>query len=148
MFIGGAPSSPAGGIRITTAYVIYLHFKNTIRGNDVINFAKIRISDATITKAYLISAGFIFFIAFSSFLMYLVDVKYSFTHYLFETTSALTTTGFSMGVTSGTTELNQVILIILMIVGRVGMLNLLYSFSARKGNVKSRIEYVEKDIVI
>ena len=71
----------------------------------------------------------IIFIA-SVILFFMED--FSFEKILFEEFSAIGTVGLSMGITSCLSNLSKIIVIILMFLGRIGLLTLIFAFSNMK----------------
>jgi trk system potassium uptake protein TrkH len=119
MFIGGGSASTAGGIKLTTflllAYVIWAE----VKGEDDVVIARRRIAETVQRQALtvallgvaLVTAGTLALIAASSV---------PFQPALFEVTSAFATVGLSTGITPDLTVAGQLILVVLMFVGRVG----------------------------
>lgn len=62
---------------------------------------------------------------------------------LFETVSALCTVGLSLGITPGLGTVSQIILILLMFIGRVGGITILIAFTNRISMIPSKLP-VEK----
>lgn len=57
---------------------------------------------------------------------------FSLTQILFEVTSAFGTVGLSLGITSEITTFSKIVLMILMFIGRVGIISLLFIFKSNK----------------
>lgn len=126
MLIGGSPGSTAGGMKTTTAAVLFGTAVSTFLRREHICFFGRRIGDnvvknaATILIMYLVmffSAGLV--ISTVEGLPMLVC--------LFETASAMGTAGLSLGITVGLKTVSKIILIILMFTGRVGGLTVIFA---------------------
>jgi len=130
MFIGGAPGSCAGGIRVTTFRVLISVITSQLSGKRQASIGQFGISEEIIRKALLlfVFAGGIIFI--SSLLLDITEggdlphyqVRGQFLEILFETVSAFSTVGLSTGLTAKLTVAGKWILIVLMYVGRLGPL--------------------------
>jgi trk system potassium uptake protein TrkH len=130
MFIGGAPGSCAGGLKVTTFRVLISVIISQLRGKKQASIGQFGISEEIIKKALLlfVFAGGIIFI--SSLLLDITEggdlphyqVRGQFLEILFETVSAFGTVGLSTGLTAKLTIVGKWILIVLMFVGRLGPL--------------------------
>ena len=133
MLIGGSPGSTAGGMKTTTFTVLILNagaFGRRLEYHVIKNAA-------TIAMLYFT----LFFCGGVAISVYeglpLLDC-------LYEAASAVGTVGLTLGVTPGLHVFSQVVLIILMYLGRVGGLTLIYAvLSGRnKGNAKLPLEKI------
>ncbi|MEY3265803.1 MAG: hypothetical protein RJA15_249 [Actinomycetota bacterium] len=130
MFIGGGSGSTAGGIKVTTfallAFVIWAEF----RGDRDVNMFGRRIAEDVQRQALtvaLVAVGI--FTSATLLLMILSDA--SLTIAAFEVVSALSTVGLSTGVTANEGGLSQILLTVLMFVGRVGPVTLAAAITLR-----------------
>jgi trk system potassium uptake protein TrkH len=125
MFIGAGSASTASGIKLTTFMVVILAtiaflrkrgepdlFGRSIRLDTVIR------SLAITTISLLLVIGFIF--------MLTVTEKIPFLPLAFEVVSAFGTVGLSMGITAQLSDLGEVLLSMVMFVGRIGPLTLFF----------------------
>jgi trk system potassium uptake protein len=123
MFIGGGPAGTAGGIKVTTFAVLFFIIYTELRGETAVNIFGKRLSRAVhrqaITTALLAVA---FVISATVLLMLITDL--SLDRVLFEAISAFATVGLSTGITPTLPASAQIILIVLMLVGRLGPLTL------------------------
>lgn len=130
MFLGASPGSTAGGIKTTTIAIIFATVTSIIRGNDEVTLFKKRIEHDLIVKSLAI-----FYIAAAIIViatMYLcVTEDFPFIKILFEVTSALATVGLSTGITAGLTIYGKLTLILVMLIGRVGVLTFLMAVAMR-----------------
>jgi Trk-type K+ transport system membrane component len=148
MFIGSSPNSAGGGIRTTTLLITILGFTSYARGRNQVVLQKRSIKTDTIYKSLLVFIGASVLIIVSMFVMTISEANQSFgpMDIFFELASAFGTTGLSLGITSKLTIVGKIVLIIVMFVGRVGILALLLMF---RGNKKpSNIKYPEMDIIV
>ena len=124
MFIGASPSSVGGGIRTTTFFVIIATVFAHMRGfKDVKVFGRELVED-DIMRSFLVFFVAIFLIFTAALLIvWLEDLPFH--QVLFEVCSAFGTTGLSTGITSEMSISGKLTLILLMLIGRIGIINLL-----------------------
>ncbi len=119
MLIGGGPAGTAGGIKITTFAVLFFILWTEVRGDVAVNVFGKRLSRAVHREAItivLLAMGVI--ITATAALLLMTDI--SLDALLFETISAFSTVGLSTGITAALPWEGQLILILLMFVGRLG----------------------------
>lgn len=146
MLIGGGPASTSGGIRILPFTIVLATIIATLKGrNQTIIFNK-KIPDFLIKKAFVIVILFILVLFVATSIFYLAN-DIGITNIIFECVSAITNTGLTISDYSQLNLAGELILIILMFVGRVGPLSIFLVFA--KDNHKGEyIEYPEGNIVI
>lgn len=146
MFIGASPSSVGGGIRTTTLAIAVLFLINFAKGNDVIHVFKrqIKLVDVFRSYAVIILAGFMVITALITLLLTEPDVPV--VALLFEITSAFGTCGMSLGITSDLSMIGKVILMLLMFIGRVGLISFLYTLGGKENKIAYR--YPKERVII
>ncbi|EPR76731.1 Potassium uptake protein TrkH [Leifsonia rubra CMS 76R] len=119
MFIGGGPAGTAGGIKITTFAVLFFILVAEVRGDGVVNVFGKRLSRGVHRQAIsvILLAGAV--VAASTVALMLLS-GLPLAAVLFETVSAFGTVGLSTGITAQLPPLGQLILTLLMFVGRLG----------------------------
>lgn len=119
MFIGGGSASTAGGIKVSTFFLLFFVIIAEVRGSRDVQMGDRRIVERTQRQALsvgLLAAGLV---AVATLLVMMLEpIRLNVA--LFEVTSAFATCGLSTGITSSLGEPAQLILIILMFLGRVG----------------------------
>ncbi len=130
MFIGASPGGTGGGIKTTTLAALMAATRSTLRGQSDVVIKNRQISDKVVLKAVGITLGSILFVLMMTLLLGLSnnvtqEESFSFLEMLFTSISAFATVGFDVGVTKQLSHLGQLILIIGMFVGRLGILLLL-----------------------
>lgn len=121
MYIGASPSGTAGGIKITTLTAVFAIMKSRLRGSMKITFLGRQIP---YERLYIATSAFIFYtiiIVFGTFLITLTH-NLEFEDILFEVSSALGTVGISTGITSDLNTFGKLVIIVLMFIGRLGVL--------------------------
>lgn len=148
MFIGGSPSSTAGGLKTTTFGTIMLTVVSGIKGNDDVEVFKKRIPKVMITKAFILLSVSLLLVGGVTLMLTVTEKNQTFLDLLFETTSALATVGSSRNVTPELTDIGKVLITIVMYLGKVGPLTLGLALS-NKGRVhKQNYKYPEGKIII
>ncbi|MDD5952034.1 MAG: potassium transporter TrkG [Oscillospiraceae bacterium] len=132
MFIGGSPSSTAGGIKTTTVVVLFAAVHSVLRGRSEVIFLKRRIDMGTVLQSVtIVVCGMT--IALITAIIIMVSVKQVTTlDALYESVSAFSTTGFNAPFTPGLTIVAKIALVVNMFVGRVGPISLGLSLVNRK----------------
>ena len=132
MYIGASPSGTAGGMKITTLTALIAILKSRIFGEKKINFLNRTIP---FERLYVATSTFILYtslIFLFTFLLSFSEKEAPFEHILFETASALGTVGLSAGITGSLSTVGKVLLVVVMFIGRVGVLTFGFALLARK----------------
>ncbi|MFG1775183.1 TrkH family potassium uptake protein [Micromonospora sp. NPDC049048] len=124
MFIGGGSASTAGGIKVATFFLLAFVLWAELRGEPDVTVGHRRVATASQRQALTIALLSVALLAGGTMLLIFLTEGVPLYAALFDVTSALTTTGFSIGVAASLPENGQVALIILMFVGRIGPLTL------------------------
>ncbi|MBN1830957.1 MAG: ATPase [Deltaproteobacteria bacterium] len=155
MFVGASPGSCGGGVKTTTLALIGAFTLSRVRGKVRVNMFKKSIPVEVINRSIaliLVSIGIIGLVLFMLLVgespepRNITGYSGSFLTYFFETVSAFGTVGLSMGVTSALSAWSKVWLILMMIIGRVGVLT--FSYIIIGTGVTNGIEYSEESIMI
>jgi trk system potassium uptake protein TrkH len=131
MYFGASPSGTGGGLKSTTitATIAYVKCKLGEKRNIYISGHKLptfRVDNALTT--FVLYTAILFF---GSYILTAVEPSDDYVQYLFESASALGTVGLSTGITPTLTSAGKMILIILMYIGRVGVLTIGFSMMKR-----------------
>lgn len=125
MIIGASPASTGGGIKTTTAGVLWCTVKSNLRGKKPFLFNQSISSDLIVNTTTLITL-YLTTIFVSVVLLSLFE-PFPFDQILFEVVSALGTVGLSLGITPDLSSAGKLVLVILMFWGRVGLITFMYS---------------------
>lgn len=121
MFIGGAPGSCAGGVKVTTFAVILGFIRSVVRARRQAIIGRFAVSDADLNKAFMVLIFTVACLMSGAFALMLSEgERWPFLNILFETVSAFSTVGLSTGVTPTLSGAGKLIVIALMFVGRLG----------------------------
>ncbi len=131
MFIGGAPGSTAGGVKVTTIVVLFIYIKATLTRTVGYNIFNRRLEDAALHKAAAIFCFNLTLAMFSTILLCALQ-NFNGVNALLETFSAIGTVGMTAGLTTHLNTLSRLVVILLMYLGRVGSLSFAMSFTDKK----------------
>ena len=138
MLVGGSPGSTAGGLKTTTMAVLILNaFACFKRKEHVCAFGR-RIDDSVIKNAATIVMMYITLFFIGGVSICTIE-KLPLVASLFETASAIGTVGLTLGITPKLSLASQIILIILMYLGRVGGLTLIYATLSVKKQINAKL---------
>lgn len=145
MAIGGGSAGTAGGIKVTTFLILGLAVWSEIRGQpDVSAFGR-RISSTVQREALTIALIAILVMGLSVLVLQaLSDLPLR--HLVFEVISAFANVGLSMGATPELPPAGQVLLAVLMFVGRVGTITLATALALR--GRKTAFRYPEERPIV
>lgn len=138
MLVGGSPGSTAGGLKTTTMAVLILNaFACFKRKEHVCAFGR-RIDDSVIKSAATIVMMYITLFFIGGVSICTIE-KLPLVASLFETASAIGTVGLTLGLTPKLSLASQIILIVLMYLGRVGGLTLIYATLSGKKQINAKM---------
>ena len=149
MFLGGAPGGTAGGLKITTFFVLLVFARSELLGLPHANVTQRTIEARTVQKSFSV-----FIIFLMTFLLGLILLGITaqgtprFIYLMFETISALATVGVTANLTPELGKLALSIVMVLMFIGRIGPLTLLVSLADYQPDKKDLIQYMKADISI
>ena len=149
MTVGGSPGSTAGGFKTTTLAILGLMAWSRLRGSESTNCIGRSIPEETTSRAvglFVIAIGF----AISGvFLLSATEVATSrgLTEHMFEVSSAVNTVGLSMGLTPKLSVAGRSVIILMMFLGRVGLLTLAALLTVPRSRA-SQFRYAYEDVVI
>ncbi|MCL7748050.1 TrkH family potassium uptake protein [Halalkalibacter alkaliphilus] len=149
MIIGASPSSVGGGIRTTTIAVMFLTIRSFALGKEDVKVFGREIHPEDKQKAFIVLSVFLVLLFAAVTLITAFESRnpnVTLLAIIFETASAFGTCGLSMGITPDLSIASQSVLIILMFIGRVGLIAFL--FSVRKRETKTHFKYPTERIII
>jgi trk system potassium uptake protein TrkH len=145
MFVGTAPTSTGGGIRVTTIALLFLVVLMQVRGREEVDAFGRSVPRGLVQKAFaLLSLSALLVLAATLAIM--ISDGLPLLPALFEITSAFGTVGLSLNVTTGLSTFAKLLVAVVMFLGRVGPITLVLALSARQ---KPRdYSYPQEDIAI
>jgi trk system potassium uptake protein TrkH len=148
MLIGGSPGGTAGGLKTTTLFIVILYLRAQIKGLDHIKLYNKEIKNDAFKKAFTIIIVYIIAV-FVSVIVLSITEGAAYLDIVFEVCSAIGTVGLSCGITSSLTTTGKVIIILLMIMGRVGPVTIVLSFTNSIKNRKANsVRYPKAELLV
>ena len=145
MLIGGSPGSTAGGLKTTTVAVLFANAVSIFRRKEDPECFGRRIDAGVVKVAATIFLMYIALCVSSAAVISMLE-KLPMRICLFETASAVGTVGLTLGVTPSLGVVSQVILMVLMFLGRVGGLTVIYA--AISGSPKKLSKLPQEKITV
>lgn len=155
MFFGASPGSCGGGVKTTTLALLAAFTVSRVRRRRRVDLFKKSLPEETVARSLslvLVAIGIIGAVLFLILVGNAVDGHpegdpgRSFLGLLFETVSAFGTVGLSMNVTPTLTPWGKSWILLMMIIGRVGVLT--FSYIIVGGGVMNGIEHAEENMMI
>ena len=146
MLIGGSSGSTAGGLKTVTFIVLFLFMASRARGRSTVRVFKRTIPQGQVLDAMTIAFMMIALAVFGGIFISATS-PVSFTDALYEAVSALATVGLTAGVTGSLSLPAQVLIIIYMYFGRVGVLTISMGF-LMGDRAEERFRYAETNLLI
>ncbi len=140
MAIGGSPGSTAGGIKTTNFAILIESIRTTFKGRRKVRMFDRVIAPKDVIKA--VSLVFLYIFLACVFLLLLVSIekKTAFLPLLFETISAFSTVGLTLGVSSTLSDAGKLLISLVMFVGRIGPLTFVLAVGERETDMAD-VEY-------
>jgi trk system potassium uptake protein len=145
MFIGTAPTSTGGGIKVTTLALVVLIVAAQVRGQERITLFWRTLPRPLISRALSVLAVASLLVLLST-LALMVSEGLELLPALFEVTSAFGTVGLSLDVTPHLSTFGKVLISVVMFLGRVGPITFIVALAARQRTPHYR--YPEEEIAI
>jgi trk system potassium uptake protein TrkH len=146
MFVGASPSGTGGGIKTTTLRILFNCTRSVLEGKDEVVLYQREVPYPLILKAVAVVFGSAASIVFITIIISSIDGSIDLIAILFEVVSAFATVGLSTGITASLSKLSQLMLIMTMYAGRVGILLLI---AAIIGDPRpTTLKYPEENLLV
>ena len=142
MFIGGGSAGTAGGIKVTTAAVLIAAMASEFRGRAETAVGKRTVPEAVVRQALALAFAGALVALCGIAALRLLDPEFSGDQVAFEVLSAFGTAGLSMGITAALSAPSQLILCLIMYLGRIGPVTLVAALATTA--VHRRFSYPEE----
>ncbi len=146
MLIGGCSGSTAGGLKTVTIGVLLLALKDSLKGQDAVVYRGRTIPHSRVFSA-MVLLQVVLLLFFLGVFALTITANLPFLPSTFEVASALGTAGLSMNLTTQLNPLSSLLLIVLMFLGRVGILSFSIAF-LNKQRKSNSILYPTVDMMI
>ncbi len=147
MFIGAAPGSTAGGIKVTTFGVLLFAIISQIKGTDGTILFKRRVPNFTISKALAITGLSGMLVLVVTTIVLAIEGK-PFLNVLYEVVSAFGTVGLSTGLTPTLHSSSKLLLILTMFLGRVGPVSFAIALTLKSFKKDANMIYPEGKVIV
>ena len=152
MFIGASPGGTGGGIKTTTFAILMGATRSTLEGRDEVVIQRRQIPDTVVLRAVGVTLASVIFVILMALLLGIgptttgepTRTSFNFLEKLFTCMSAFGTVGLDLGVTAQLNRWGQLVLMVGMFVGRLGILLLLSAFYGSRA--PSRVGYPREDL--
>lgn len=146
MWIGASPGSTGGGIKTSTFALATLNIFSLARGKEHIELRGRKINNQSVKRAFAIICISLMIIGMGILMILFFENDFTLIQIAFESFSAFSTVGLSLGITPALSVGSKYVLIAVMFLGRIGLLNLLIGM-LKTMQVHS-YEYPEENILI
>jgi trk system potassium uptake protein TrkH len=137
MFIGGAPGSTAGGVKVTALAIAWANLRSIGSGLNRVRLGRRELATVHVQRAMLVLSAGLVMAAIGLFVLLATEQR-PFLETTFEVFSALGTVGLSLGMTSVLSPAGRIVITILMFVGRLGPLTLASSLTGSSRDPRVR----------
>ncbi|MGX4761542.1 TrkH family potassium uptake protein [Corynebacterium minutissimum] len=142
MFIGGGSAGTAGGIKVTTACVLAAAMTSEFLGREDTSIGHRRLPLSTFRQALALTAAGMIVVSLGVATLRMWDPEFTSDQITFEVMSAFATVGLSTGITASLSAPSQIMLCLIMYVGRVGPTTFVAALAAR--TISRRFRYPEE----
>ncbi len=129
MLIGGGSGSTAGGLKVSTAFILFLLLFRGVNERGDIRFLRRRITAVDVSRAAMFFLKAIAILLISVFALGIIEfsakTEFTSSDLIFECVSALATVGLSTGLTPDLSIGGKVVIAVTMFTGRVGLFSLI-----------------------
>lgn len=146
MIVGASPGSTGGGLKTTTFGLMLLSTLRHLGRRNGVVYRRHSIPSDSVQEALTLTILYGLILLVGALLLGRTET-FPFRSVLFEAASAIGTVGLSLGVTPGFSEAGKAILIVMMFLGRVGILTFAIGFSGRRPEADN-VSYAETHISI
>lgn len=147
MLIGASPGSTGGGMKTSTIAVAAAAIWNTFQGNTEVLMFKRMIPSSNVLRAFSIIVIFLLITYFGVMTMQWLSPETEMSALIFESISALTTTGLSInGTTPSFGVPAKLMLVTLMFIGRMGPFTIMLFLLSREK--PGQLKYPQERIII
>ena len=137
MLIGGGSGSTAGGIKMSTVFILFATMCSVLKQDKEVAVFKKRIEPDIIKNAVAVFALDIFLFIAGSMIISGIE-GFSLKETMFECASAVATVGLTLGITPHLGIISKILLICMMYIGRVGGITLIFAAVNPKNNGNAR----------
>ncbi len=142
MFIGAAPGSTGGGVKVSTFAVVLMTVVSVVKGREDTQILGRKIDKKVVYRALAIIIISLFVVGVATCIIYLTSNPggvFSGVDIMLEVVSGFGTVGVTSGVTAAANAITKVVLILSMFIGRVGPVSLAISLTMSGSNKRNQV---------
>jgi trk system potassium uptake protein TrkH len=149
MYIGGTSGSTAGGLKTTTFSVLIIKIRSLLKGRKRAEIFGRTIKESAVSRAFTL-----FFLTLSLcfsaifFLSITETPQFGLDYIAFEVFSAFGTVGLTMGLTPHLSIFGKLVIIVLMFIGRVGIMTVAFSLLTKANQQEAGFKYPDETVMI
>lgn len=145
-FVGSAPGSTGSGVKVTTMAIFLATINAAVFNQSSVDLRGRRIMKDQVYRALAIVALSLAWVVTVTFCLLITEKSWNFLDIAFETVSAFSTLGASLGITPYLSIVGKILIACTMFIGRVGSLTLMIAL--RSQVEKSGFAYPEERVMI
>ncbi|GFE71009.1 TrkH family potassium uptake protein [Chroococcus sp. FPU101] len=146
MFVGAGPGGTGGGVKVTTFRILSSSTRAVLQGKEEVVLYQREVPIPLILKAIAVIFGSVIAIIAASLAISMMENDFNGIQILFEVISAFATVGLSTGITGALSPISQLVIIVMMYIGRVGVVLLM---AAIVGDPKPNvINFPEENLLV
>ena len=146
MYIGGAPASNAGGIKLTTAFTLYKTSIGFAKQKEVTTYKR-KIPEKYQIKSFMMVFFSMIIIFVSALFLSIMEKNLTIDNIFFEIVNSFSNTGINLGNVENFHALSKIYLVIVMLIGRIGILTFISLISYNK-KAPSNLEYIDLNYLV
>lgn len=148
MFIGAAPASTGGGIKVTTAAVMLATVISVLKGDDDIHILGHRLKKDAMLKTLTVLVLSLVMVMMSLIIVHICAPDVPIQDILFEVVSGFSTCGSSLGISAQLNVAGKIAMILTMFTGRLGPITIMMSLMIRNKKKSKNKILPEDDILV
>jgi trk system potassium uptake protein TrkH len=149
MYIGGTSGSTAGGLKTTTFSVLIIKIRSLLKGRKRAEIFGRTIKESAVSRAFtlfFLTLSLCFSVIF--FLSITETPQFGLDYIAFEVFSAFGTVGLTMGLTPHLSIFGKLVIIVLMFIGRVGIMTVAFSLLTKANQQEAGFKYPDETVMI
>lgn len=138
-FIGAAPGSTGGGIKVTTIAILFATAWSFLKGREDTQIMKHVVSKQVVYKTLTTLCLSLVFIITGFLIVHMLNMEWDSTDVFYEVLACFSTAGFTSGLSASSGPVTKIILSFIMFAGRIGPVSFMLSFTGKNSKSKSEI---------
>lgn len=153
MYIGGTSGSTAGGLKTTTFAVLIIKVRSLLKGRSQAEIFGRTIKESAVSRAFTLFFLTLSLCFISIFLLSITEnmpqnPTFGLQYIAFEVFSAFGTVGLTMGLTPYLSVFGKLLIILLMFIGRVGIMTVAFSLMKKANQREVAYRFPEERVMI